>query len=345
VVSELVSALPPGLRAEVWLPTDLPHARESLCTELEARGIVVRHLNLPVLRRAYRSPVALARLAGRAAGLMLRLLVARPQVVYCTTSASLLGAPIARLTRVPRVIGHVQEVWTAADRRRLAMLASFCHQLIVASDATRAALPGRLVRRSTVVPNGVSAPAEHRPASAHTGPLRFVVASRWAPRKGHATLLAAWDQLDRPRCLTILGGPPLSGSVVDVASLVSNLREPDLVVLVGETRDIGPYLDQADVAIVPSDEPESFGLVAIEAFARGRPVVASAAGGLTEIVEPGETGWLFSPGDVDGLAAVISGLTRATVSAAGERARDRFDACFTGAAFVRRWRAALGYPV
>ena len=58
------------------------------------------------------------------------------------------------------------------------------------------------------------------------------------------------------------------------------------------------YVDQADVVLVPSDRAEPFGLVAIEAFARGRPVVASAGGGLVDIVTDGQDGWLFEPCDV-----------------------------------------------
>ena len=48
---------------------------------------------------------------------------------------------------------------------------------------------------------------------------------------------------------------------------------------------------------------ESFGLGAVEAMACGRPVVATRAGGLTEAVADGRTGFLAEPGDTDALAA------------------------------------------
>ena len=65
-------------------------------------------------------------------------------------------------------------------------------------------------------------------------------------------------------------------------------------------------LRQAAYLVVPSTGVESFGLVAIEAFAAGTPVIASANGGLREIVVHGKTGFLVEPGNVDVLARAIA---------------------------------------
>ncbi|WP_169237266.1 glycosyltransferase family 4 protein [Candidatus Roseilinea sp. NK_OTU-006] len=59
---------------------------------------------------------------------------------------------------------------------------------------------------------------------------------------------------------------------------------------------------------VPSVWPEVFGLVVLESFAVGRPVVASAIGGLPEVVRQGTDGWLIPPGDVEALADRIDWL-------------------------------------
>jgi glycosyltransferase involved in cell wall biosynthesis len=68
------------------------------------------------------------------------------------------------------------------------------------------------------------------------------------------------------------------------------------------------YLRNSMFTIVPSHCYETFGLVVLEAFASGKPVVASAIGSLPYIVEPEQTGLLFQPQDADDLAAKVRWL-------------------------------------
>lgn len=338
---QFLEALPDGVAAEVWLPTDLVHPAGSLCAELSRRGVVNRHVDLPILRRAHRRPVALVRLAGRGWRLRKDIRSVAPSMVYCTTSAAFLAAPIARSLGVHAVIGHEQEIWGRTDRVVLGLLARSCHRLLAISDSVRGSTPSRLARRTTVVPNATPEPESVTPIPSGCAPLTFLVASRWNSWKGHRTLLAAWDRLGQPGRLIILGGAPPSGESVDVIESVAALDDPSSVEVVGEVTDPAPYIERADVVVVPSDRPEPFGLVAIEAFARGRPVVASAAGGLLDIVTSGENGWLFPSGDVDALAELIEGLDRPAVVAAGRRARQTYLHSYTAATFAQRWRQAV----
>ena len=238
------------------------------------------------------------------------------------------------------MIGHVQEIWSRSDRIALGLPTRACHRLLAISEPVAAALPAAVRRHALVVPNATPEPDRWTPLDGHAGPLRFVVASRWNGWKGHRTLLEAWDLLDPPWQLVVLGGPPPIGESVDVPALVSRLRRRESVTVVGEVPDPARYVDQADVILVPSDRAEPFGLVAIEAFARGRPVVASAGGGLVDIVTDEQDGWLFEPCDVAGLAAVLQRLTRADVQAAGARARRTYEQRFTLERFAHRWCAA-----
>jgi glycosyltransferase involved in cell wall biosynthesis len=328
---------------EVWLPTDLHHPAPelSLCTMLEQRGVTVRHLDLPVLRRSYQNPVGLARLLVRGQHLLRELRRAHPWAVYCTSSATLLAAPVARLAGVPWVVGHVQEIWSQTDLLALTTPARCCNQLVAISDAAAASLPRVLARRTYVVPNGSPDPGPPVPLTGRTGPLRFLVASRWNGWKGHGTLLAAWEKAESPGTLVVLGGPPSSGESTDVPRLVSRLSRPETVEVVGEVADPSPWLEEADVVLVPSDSPEPCGLVAIEALAEGRPVLGSAAGGLVDIITPDLNGWLFPPRDVGALASVLTMLDRGAVTTASARARETYDARLTGREFARRWRAVV----
>ncbi len=265
----------------------------------------------------------------------------RPALVYCTTSATYLAAPVAASTRVPRRIGHVQELWSDADRKVLGTLARPFHSMLAISGPVAASLTAGLRERATVVLNGTPDPGPPASWPGADGPLQFLVASRWNGWKGHRTLLRAWNLLEQPGELVVLGGPPPSGEAVDVPDLVRRLRHPDTVRLVGEVVDPHEHIAASDVVVVPSDAPEPFGLVAIEAFARGRPVVGSDAGGLADIIEHGRTGWLYPAGDAEALATLLGGLTHDQVAEAGRQARSAFESKFTAARFELDWISAL----
>jgi glycosyltransferase involved in cell wall biosynthesis len=344
ILLDLFDALPDDVRerAQFWLPLDVPHGMAPLCELLEERGATVRHLDLPILRRAYRTPGELARLLARCGRLWSSLRRERPAVVYCTTSAAFLGAPVARLARVPHVLGHVQELWTKADSWALRWPARACERIVAISEPVRLALPRSLQQRVTVVPNATPEPERVVPLEGRTGPLGYLVASRWNTWKGHGTLLAAWDAAPGAGQLVVLGAAPAGGEGVDVPALVRDLDDPGTVTVVGEVPSIGDYVEQCDVMVVPSDQPEPFGLVAVEAMARARPVIGSEGGGLADVVDDGVTGWLYPPGDEQALAKILQSLDRAQVEEAGRRARLAYEERFTARRYAGAWWAAVG---
>jgi glycosyltransferase involved in cell wall biosynthesis len=110
--------------------------------------------------------------------------------------------------------------------------------------------------------------------------------------------------------------------------------------------DVGPYYDRAAVVVVPSRR-EGYGVAAREAMAHGRPVVASAVGGLLDAVEDGVTGVLVPPGDVAALRASLERVLadRSFSRAAGEAGRVRAMAAFSrraGAHILIELYARLG---
>ncbi|WP_165070198.1 glycosyltransferase family 4 protein [Marisediminicola senii] len=317
----------PDLTAEVWLPADVERSADSVQQHLEERGVTTRVLPTPILRRRYLTPAHLPGLIARTATLWWRLLRARPAIVYCATSAALLAAPVARLAGSPRVIMHMQEIWSPSDARVLGTLASACTDIVAISTESASSMPGRLHRRVTTIVNAVAdrATPPPTPVDETVGPMRFLVASRWNSWKGHATLLAAWDSLDTPPGqLVIVGSPPELGTAVDVVGLVAALRHPQSVTVVGQVTDTIEWIDRSDVVVMPSDDPEPFGLVAVEAFSRRRPVIASAGGGLGSIVTPGVDGLLFTNRSVAELADALASIDRPRARRMGEAARATF---------------------
>ncbi len=347
---EIVEALTTivGAEVEVWLPSDLPHGPTPLCHELDRRGVAVRHLDLPILRRALLRPRGLLGLARGALRLRRELRRSRATAVHCATSACLLAAPAARLAGIRVVSLHVQEIWAGTEAHLLRLLARFTTLRLTISRSVDTAAK---LRRSEVVENCVPGLDELLPGddpAGRDGALHYVVASRWNAWKGHRTLLTAWARAGCPGRLTVLGGPPPSGERVDVAALVAELLGPSpdrtgTVEIVGEVADIGPFLDAADVLVLPSDQPEPFGLVMVEAFAHGRPVIASRAGGPLEVVTSGVDGWLYPLADADALAVLLRSLDRDQVALAATRARATFEARFTPQRY--RLRIASLYTV
>jgi glycosyltransferase involved in cell wall biosynthesis len=111
-------------------------------------------------------------------------------------------------------------------------------------------------------------------------------AGRLSPEKGIEEFVAASEGLPR----VIVGGGP-----VDVPEGV------------GPVADVGPYYDRAAVVAVPSRR-EGYGMVAREAMAHGRAVVAADVGGLRDAIEDGVDGVLVPARDVQALRAALERL-------------------------------------
>jgi glycosyltransferase involved in cell wall biosynthesis len=129
-----------------------------------------------------------------------------------------------------------------------------------------------------------------------------------------------------------VGSPP-SGQEFYLTNFIHKANEFILdgtVEIHSFTDNIEMQWNAADIAIVPSIEPESFGLVAIEAMAHHLPVIASNIGGLREIVVHNETGFLFEPKSIvqfcDHLMKLIDINTRDKL---GLQSYDRYIENFT----------------
>jgi glycosyltransferase involved in cell wall biosynthesis len=169
--------------------------------------------------------------------------------------------------------------------------------------------------RVTVVPCGVDV-AQFTPGPALRapgGPPRLLVVGRLVERKGVDDVIRAMPRLPGVE-LVVAGGPPAEGLPVDpeAVRLQRTAEESGVqerVRLLGQISraEMPALMRSADVVVaVPWYEP--FGIVPLEAMACGRPVVASAVGGLTDTVVDGVTGLLVPPRDPRRLASVVRDL-------------------------------------
>ena len=139
----------------------------------------------------------------------------------------------------------------------------------------------------------------HRDTLAEPGEKILMHVSNFRPVKriGDVVSVFAGVAARMPARLVMIGDGPERPRAIERAQA---LGVEDRVVFLGKHSAVEELLPCADLFLLPS-ESESFGLAALEAMASGAPVVVSNAGGLPEVVPHGEAGYLFEPGDVDGM--------------------------------------------
>jgi glycosyltransferase involved in cell wall biosynthesis len=178
----------------------------------------------------------------------------------------------------------------------------------------------RVIGAGVALPDALAEPAE---------PPHVLYVGRLSAEKGIEELAQATDDVPR----VVVGDGPLRHLVPDAIGFVP-------------PAELGYYYDRAAIVICPSRR-EGYGVVAREAMAHGRPVVASAVGGLLDAVEDERTGLLVPPGDVGALRAAIERLLldpalRARLGAAArERASERFSWAVATSATLDAYRSTL----
>lgn len=166
------------------------------------------------------------------------------------------------------------------------------------------------------------------------GPIIGIVSKLWEG-KGHADLLRAFAILvergNESRLLIVGEGP----NEPDLRQLALDLGIASSVTFAGFREDVPEVIDVVDIAVLPSHF-EGMGRVLLEAMARAKPVVATAVGGIPEIVLEEQTGILVPPRDPPRLAQALDRLIRdqALRIEMGERGRARLTECFSSRRMV-----------
>ena len=253
-------------------------------------------------------------------------------------------AAVAAGTPVIMATVHSSRVRSPEDVATLAALTPAMDRLIVPSEAIAAKVraEGRVDARFAVIPNGVDLSRFATPPPPcslrrelgvpREAPLIGVVA-RLEPEKGHAVLLEAWPAVAAavPQArLGIVGeGSECDALRAVVASPAMPRDAARRVIFTGRRDDISALTAELAVAVLPSLR-EAQGISLLEAMARRVPVVASAVGGIPEVVTDGVSGLLVPPSDPPALARALVRLARSATlrrrlgDAGYEVVRDRF---------------------
>jgi glycosyltransferase involved in cell wall biosynthesis len=197
-----------------------------------------------------------------------------------------------------------------------------CVAIVCISDNERAAAEsaGISPHKLALIPNGLPVqPFATQAATWTDSRIKTLFIGRLDRQKGVDVLLEAVRGLESQISLRIVGE-----SVQSAAQKRCRFAHVEYLGWL-DAAGAASQINACDVVVVPS-RWEGFGLVALEAMRSGKPVIASAVGGLVEIVVDGQTGRLVPPGDSRALRAAILSIT--------ERWRAR-----TGAAGLHRFRA------
>ncbi len=220
--------------------------------------------------------------------------------VYGKVAAWLAGVPLIISTEhnqwydEPQWKHWVKRLLSRISDRIIAVSAS------VAEYATR--VEGVASSKLSVILNRIDVDRFSRlPAPLLRSPLRLLSIGRLEHQKGFDLLLRACARVRNPWTLTIVGaGSELSA----LESLAGELGIADRVQYYGTTDAVPEVLEAHDVFVLAS-RWEGLGLVVMEAMTAGRPVIASRAGGIAELIIDGETGMLVDSTNTQAFAAAI----------------------------------------
>lgn len=198
--------------------------------------------------------------------------------------------------------------------------------VVCASAMTRRSLEhaGCDPARITVVPYGTTTATTPVTQRRNGSPCEFIFVGQGVQRKGLHHLISAW-QAAGP------GDARLTLVCYDIdPGIAAMIRDPSIRLLGRQSRsDLDALLDGADVFVMPS-LVEGFGLVYLEALARGCHVVGTVNTGLPDLRLPDHACTILQPGDLPGLAAALTRLRDDAVAG-------RFDRAAIAQAAAWRW--------
>lgn len=318
-----------GIKSIVVIPEEGP-----LTTLLRETDIEIIISPIIKLSRSLFSPLNLIKLPfhifSSLRQLNKKLIHHKIDLIHSNTLAVLLGAFYAKWKRINH-LWHVHEIIEKpnfANKLYRFLVNSLSSKVVFNSKASFRSLVRSnqdLKTKSSIIYNGIEKPnksynldeinnfrAEEMGLASDA--LLIGIVGRISRWKGQLLLLEAFEKLQKENTkvnLLIIGSPPHDQDhyLSDLKNAIVSKGLEDKVQIYPFSSEIWKYWSSIDIAVVPSTEPEPFGLVAIEAMLIGKPVIAAAHGGLIEIIEHETTGLLFTPNNINELYLSLKSLT------------------------------------
>ncbi|MBR9846116.1 MAG: glycosyltransferase family 4 protein, partial [Algicola sp.] len=250
-------------------------------------------------------------------------------IIHSNTVAVLVGAFYSKIYSIKH-IWHIHEIIEKPKPVKLAypvLMHSFSNMVVYNSEATKSFYNNenkKLIKKSSTILNGLDRDQQITPPhvqsrikkelfEANENDIIIGLVGRINKRKGHNLLLSAFENLttryDNIKLVFVGSAPPGQDFIVDdLQNLIAEKRLKSKCIILPFQTNIWRIYDSIDIIVVPSTEPESFGLVALEAMLSSKAVIASNHGGIREIVRHNETGFLFEPTNMNALITFLEVL-------------------------------------
>jgi glycosyltransferase involved in cell wall biosynthesis len=236
--------------------------------------------------------------------------------IHSNTLATLFGSIYCKFRKTKHIL-HVHEIMDSpkAASHFFKIVLKYCADRIVYNSEATAkfynGLSHSLKRKSLTIVNGVDREGEAISEETRNSIRKELfkvrnedivmgLVGRINRLKGHEITLDVFSEIAKeyPELQVRFVGSPPPGQEHFLVNLQDKIRRMDLedrVRIIGFQENIFPLLESMDIAVVPSTEAESFGLVVVEAMLAGKAVIGSDIGGIATIIDHNNTGLLFDP--------------------------------------------------
>ncbi len=227
-------------------------------------------------------------------------------IIYSNTIANRTGAKLAKMLNLPH-IWHIREILpnnpdltpVLSLNKTLNYTEINCKEMIVISKAVSKQFSPKIASKTHIVNNYVDFPISDK-AICKKDPFVLLFAGTVIKRKGIDTALRAIglllkdNQFGKNIVFNIIGTP--SKYIEELKCICKNEDITDNINFISHVDNIQDYMTNSNIMLVPSND-EPWGRVVVEAMLSGLPVIVANAGGIPEIINDGQNGFLAKPKD------------------------------------------------